>query len=344
MERLNIAVVGLGRLGSMRVQDIVEKIDNANLVALCDVDEQKLENLGKLYQVENRFTDYEQMMKQCALDAVIISNSSDEHVKVIETALTAGKHIFCEKPIATNPSDLIEIEKKIKDSTIFHVGFTKRMDPEYLKIKEMISNKTIGDLVFLKLFASEAVDDIEFYKKFLPRSGGMIFDIASHDIDLARWFTKSEPVSISALGGVFGHKEIGEYGDIDNYLVTMEMGNGVMVELIGQRNPKSEFIRTVELIGTDGSIEHRVDMRGTITVNGNSPKGNSEMTAFADKYRKLYTLELQNFVNSVFDNSFSSAGFEDGKAAAIIASDIYISLREGRIITSEKRNLAHEKL
>ncbi|RKX77534.1 MAG: hypothetical protein DRP87_08890 [Spirochaetes bacterium] len=336
MNRLKVGVIGLGRLGTLRAADIACRIEGAELAAVCDVAEERVVRIGEQYNVSHRFTDYRELLELDDIESVVISNSSERHAEVVCRAMTEGKHIFCEKPIALDKEQLACMERLIRDDLIFQVGFTKRMDGDYLTMKNLMQKGEIGKPVFVNCLATEAMDNIEFYKQFGPESGGMIFDIAIHDIDLVRWFMQSEPISIYAMGGVFGFQEIKQMGDIDNYLISLKLQNGTMAQLQGQRNPQSEFVREVEIMGTKGSLLHRVDTKGLITVSGTEAtriiKGDGGMNAFVFKYRKLYTEELKAFVDCIQKGTHPPANFYDGKIAVEAACDAVTSLKENKVI------------
>jgi len=138
---------------------------------------------------------------------------------------------------------------------------------------------------------------------------------------------------VYAMGGVFGYEEIQAIQDIDNYFVALKMENGIMAELEGQRNPNSEYIRQVEILGTDGAVTQRVDEKGAVTVSGKTStrvvKDEGGMNAFIEKYREFHTRELREFVNSVHTGGAPPAGFHDGEIAVEIAINIYQSFSEG---------------
>ncbi|NQT60033.1 MAG: Gfo/Idh/MocA family oxidoreductase [Bacteroidetes bacterium] len=329
MNTLLIGVIGLGRLGSFRATCIAEKIEGAKLIAVCDILPERVEEVGEKYNVPYRFTDYRELLNIEDLDGVIISNSSDKHFEVICEAAKKGRNIFCEKPIALTREELIGIEKVLTEGAIFQVGFTRRFDPDYRTVKDLVANGAIGTPISIKCLATESLDDIEFYKQFCPRSGGMIFDIGLHDIDMVRWFTGSEPTTVFSMGGAYGHEEVKAMGDIDNYLIVMKLENGIMAEMEAHKNPNSEFVRQVEISGTEGTITHRIDENSLITItnkhNENIVKGG--LNTFS-KYSELYLMELQEFVTCIRGEGNPSAVYYDGKVAVEIATDLERSLRE----------------
>ncbi|MEL6151610.1 MAG: Gfo/Idh/MocA family oxidoreductase, partial [Chloroflexota bacterium] len=97
---LNIGVIGAGRIGSIHAETIAKRISSANLLAVSDVFEDAAKNLGQKLGVENVYADHRRILDDPQIDAVAICSSTDTHAPFITEAAQAGKHIFCEKPIA----------------------------------------------------------------------------------------------------------------------------------------------------------------------------------------------------------------------------------------------------
>ena len=99
MNKVRIGVVGLGRLGQQHADNIVNKIRNARLSAVCSVQENELYRAKKEWGVDQCNTDYDEMIAQVDLDAVAIISPSNLHCEQVISALKKGLHVFCEKPL-----------------------------------------------------------------------------------------------------------------------------------------------------------------------------------------------------------------------------------------------------
>ena len=99
MDRVNIGLIGAGRIGKMHAEHLAFRIPDANLLAVADVFVKAAEKCAADYQIPAAFQDYHRILDNPDIDAVVICSSTDTHAQIIEEAAAAGKHIFCEKPI-----------------------------------------------------------------------------------------------------------------------------------------------------------------------------------------------------------------------------------------------------
>ena len=149
-------------------------------------------------------------MKNEDIDAVIIACPTKFHKEITVAAANAGKHIFCEKPMAMNEEECDEmIEAAEKNHVKLQIGFMRRFDESFQEAKKMIEIGEIGEVVSVKSHTRGPSK---------PKNGCMIFQsvmdhlgkICSHDIDTVRWFSGSEISSLYAIGGNYRNKEIAE--------------------------------------------------------------------------------------------------------------------------------------
>ena len=103
MKEVKVGIVGLGRLGSVHAENLAFKIPGCKLVAACSLVEKELEWAKEYLKVDFVTTDYKKMVDEADIEAVVIVSSSPEHCWMIEYALDAGKHVFCDKPLGCSP-------------------------------------------------------------------------------------------------------------------------------------------------------------------------------------------------------------------------------------------------
>ena len=99
MKEVKVGIVGLGRLGSVHAENLAFKIPGCKLTAACSLVEKELEWAKDYLKVDFVTTDYKKMIDEADIEAVAIVSSSPEHCWMIEYALDAGKHVFCDKPL-----------------------------------------------------------------------------------------------------------------------------------------------------------------------------------------------------------------------------------------------------
>ena len=157
MNKVRIGVVGLGRLGQLHADNIVNKIKNAQLSAVCSVQEDELYHAKKQWGVDQCNADYNEMLSQADLDAVAIISPSNLHCEQVISALEKGLHVFCEKPLSTSKAECLTVEKAVlqQPKLVFMLGFMRRYDPSYTYAKNKIESGFIGRPI---LFRGYSVD------------------------------------------------------------------------------------------------------------------------------------------------------------------------------------------
>ena len=234
---IKIGAIGLGRLGYQHAYNIAYKIPGAELTALCDMNEIKLNETAKEWNVPYTYTRFEDMIKNESLDAVVITSPSALHTKQISQALDAGLHVFSEKPLGTTVEECKIAEAAVEKhpDKVFMLGFMRRYDPSYAYAKQKIDEGMIGKPILFRSYSQDPESAIEGAIAYAGHSGGEFLDMSVHDIDLACWMLNSTPKSIFAIGGCYAHPEFGLYNDGDNVSALMHFKKEAMVFLFASR-------------------------------------------------------------------------------------------------------------
>jgi predicted dehydrogenase len=165
--RINIAIVGLG-FGAEFIP-IYQRHPNANMYAICQRSQEKLDTIGDAFEVEKRYTDYKDLLKDPAVDAVHINSPIPDHAWMSIEALKAGKHVACTVPMATSIADckkIVDLQKK----TGLHYMMMETVvyAREFLYMKELYDNGTLGKLQFLQASHQQDMDGWPNYWPGLP--------------------------------------------------------------------------------------------------------------------------------------------------------------------------------
>ena len=138
MKEVKVGIVGLGRLGSVHAENLAFKIPGCKLVAACSLAEKELEWAKDFLKVEFVTTDYKKMVDEADIEAVVIVSSSPEHCWMIEYALDAGKHVFCDKPLGCSLEECERAEAAVvrHPDELFVLGFVRRFAVYYVLAKE----------------------------------------------------------------------------------------------------------------------------------------------------------------------------------------------------------------
>ncbi|MGB9840924.1 Gfo/Idh/MocA family oxidoreductase, partial [Thermovenabulum sp.] len=201
MAKIKLGLLGAGRIGKMHAENIKRYFnDVAEIKAVADVFADKIYDWAKNLGIEKIYDDRRAIMEDKGIDAVLICSSTDTHCQFIIEAAQEKKHIFCEKPIDFDLEKIKTALTEVENSGVkLQIGFQRRFDHNFRKIKEMIQQGKIGDIHILKITSRDPEPPpIEYIKV----SGGIFLDMTIHDFDMARFLTSSEVEEVFALGNV----------------------------------------------------------------------------------------------------------------------------------------------
>jgi len=235
---LNVAVVGIGDWGRNLVRNFCE-IEKANLKICCDLDMNALERIKEKYPAVRITTDYGEMIEDKEIDAIVIATSTPTHVDLAKKALEANKHIFVEKPLTMNYKrgrELVYLAKE-KEKKLM-VGHLLEYHPAVTEMKRRLSQNEIGEIYYLY---SERLNLGK-----VRTTENALWCLAPHDISVMLHLLNTEPVEVSAYGGVFLQKK--EKID-DVVFVNICFENGAMANLhLSWLDPNK--VRRMTLVGS----------------------------------------------------------------------------------------------
>ncbi|MBI5693311.1 MAG: Gfo/Idh/MocA family oxidoreductase [Verrucomicrobia bacterium] len=190
---LNAAVVGLGYWGPNLVRNL-RSLPDCRVKTICDLSEDRLRHLRSLYPEVNGETDFQRLVADPELDAIVIATAVRLHYPMAKASLLAGKHTFIEKPMAASTAqceELVEIARQ-KGLTLM-VGHTFLYSAPVRKIKEIIENRDIGDLRYI----SARRLNLGLFQKDI----NVTWDLAPHDISIILYIMQELPSSVNCRGG-----------------------------------------------------------------------------------------------------------------------------------------------
>ncbi len=333
MDKIRIGSVGLGRLGLQHAENIATRVMNAELTALCDLNETLLNETADRLGVKHRCKTFEQMIGIEELDAVVIVSPSGLHTSQISKALAAGKHVFSEKPLGVTVEECREAEKAVEKypEKVFMLGFMRRFDESYMYAHQKVMAGEIGRPVLFRSYSQDPEKFIEGAIAFAGHSGGQFLDMAVHDIDLARWFLQSEPESVTAMGGCYAHPEFDQYKDGDNVSCLMKFENDAMVFLFAGRTAPHGYNVETEIIGTKGILRiASVPQKNLVEVLDNSGVRRECSENFLERFKSSYVNEIQEFVDCIREGRKPEVTVYDGTAVSRIAYKCKESFETGK--------------
>jgi myo-inositol 2-dehydrogenase/D-chiro-inositol 1-dehydrogenase len=325
---LNIGVIGAGRIGKVHVETLTSRIPRAAVVGVADVNVAEAQNLAARFQIRIATADYRHLLDDPTIHVVAICSATDTHSTIIKEAAQAGKHIFCEKPIDFDIARIDSVLRAVEQAGVkFQVGFNRRFDPNFMRVRQAIVNQEIGELHMLHIISRDPSPPPIAYIKV---SGGIFLDMSIHDFDMARFLTGSEAVDVYTVAGVKVDAAIGEAGDVDTAFMVMRFANGSTVTIDNSRKAVYGYDQRVEAFGSGGSIAtDNLYPNAAIISNGQSIKRDLPLNFFMERYTQSYVNEMQSFVEAVLDDHPVPVSGNDGRVPVLMGIAAKRSYVEG---------------
>jgi myo-inositol 2-dehydrogenase/D-chiro-inositol 1-dehydrogenase len=324
-----LAVIGAGRIGRLHAEHLAHRLPEANLVAIADPRLDAAQTVAAACRVARTVADYHELLQDPSIEAVVICSATDTHAAIIADAAAAGKHIFCEKPIAQN---LAAIDRALNAvaaaGVILQVGFNRRFDPNFKRVREIVAAGEIGQPHILRITSRDPAPPPLDYVKV---SGGLFMDMAIHDFDMARYLMGEEVVEIYAVGGVLVDPAIGRAGDIDTAVVTLRFASGALGTIDNSRQAVYGYDQRVEVFGSAGAVSvsnntpHSAVMSKADGVHSAKP-----LYFFVERYVESYLAEMRAFLESVRTGCQPPVTGNDGRVPVVMALAAGKSLAERR--------------
>ena len=315
---INIALFGLGRIGQMHADNLLNHKD-FNLKYIFDKDQKLTKKLSKKYNstgIQNPKIAFKDQNIKC----IFIASSTNTHLKFIEEAVVNKKVVFCEKPLDLDLNKINKCEKRIsKYNPKIQIGFNRRYDPAHNSLNQNLLKGKIGKLEKIIITSRDPSPPPINY---LKTSGGIFKDMMIHDFDLARFYAgKDEFESIFATGQRFSEKKLKKINDLDLATVVMKTKKGVQCIITNSRHCSFGYDQRIELFGSKGMIisDNQRDLE-TVLYSKNSTDNRTQLKDFfIERYSEAYKIQLNDLVKICKKNSKPLANFDDGKKSLILA-------------------------
>ncbi|GAA1393978.1 Gfo/Idh/MocA family oxidoreductase [Luteococcus peritonei] len=335
---LGVAVIGSGRAGMIHAKSFARMVDDARLVALADPDPGNLSQAAQELRVERTYADHTQLLEDPAVDAVVIVTPTRFHRQIVLDAAHAGKHVFCEKPMAMTAEECADMVRATQQAGVaLQIGYMRRFDASFQRAKEMIDAGAIGEVVRVSSRThGPSIPQPWMYD--LTASNGPLAEVSSHDIDTLRWLSGTEVAEVHAVAGNYRSAEAREqWPDFyDTVLMTSRMANGTIGCVEGAQGVRYGYDARVEVLGTDGQIDVG-DLKANRVVL-HQREGRSEAD-FVPSWRNLfhdaYIAEDRDFVEAIRSGTEPRVTGVDGLRAVEIVDAGNESIRTGQVVTLE---------
>ena len=328
---LKLGLVGAGRIGSMHAEHLTRRIAATDLIMVADAFEEAASTCAKRYAIPFATQDYHAILDNSDIQAVVICSSTDTHARIIEEAAQAGKHIFCEKPIAL---DLPTIDRAL--DAVAHagvnlqIGFNRRFDASYRRVRQAVEHSEIGRPHRIHIISRDpAPPPIEYIRV----SGGLFLDMTIHDFDMARFLMGSEVDEIFAMADVMIDPAIGEAGDVDTAVIMLHFTNGVIGTIENSRRAVYGYDQRVEVQGTAGAVWTENHYPNTAIISDSrSIRRDLPLHFIVERYTESFVAEMEAFVDAVLHDKPVPVTGHDGRVPVVMALAAKQSLADHRLI------------
>ena len=328
---LKIGLIGAGRIGHLHAEHLTTRIPSADVLMVADAFEETARQCAESFAIASFTGDYRVVLDRPDIEAVVICSSTDTHARIIEEAAQAGKHIFCEKPIALDLASIDRALKAVKRAGVkLQIGFNRRFDASFNRAHQAIERGEIGQPHQFDIVSRDPTPPpIEYIRV----SGGIFLDMTIHDFDMTRFLIGSEVEEVFALGGVMSDPAIGEAGDVDTCVVSLRMTNGVIGTISNSRRAAYGYDQRVEVLGSAGAISIGNNYPNTAIISdSHSVRRDLPQHFFLERYSESFVAEMTAFIDAVLHNTPVPVTGYDGRAPVVIAMAAQKSLEEHRPI------------
>ena len=326
---VRVGVIGAGRIGKIHIENLCHRVPRVEVTAIADIAVGQTREWAKQFGIESVMADPMQVIADESIDAVLICSPTDLHAEQIIAAAKAGKDIFCEKPIANDIGKTRAALRAVEEAGVkLQLGFNRRFDPNFKKVRELVQGGDVGDLHIVKITSRDPAPPPISYVKV---SGGIFMDMTIHDFDMARYLTGSEVTEVFASGEVLIDPEIGKAGDYDSAVIVLKFANKVTCVIDNSRQAAYGYDQRVEVFGSEGSaVAYNKKPTDVEVSTEHAVCTDKPLYFFLERYMESFAQELKDFVSALASDRKPPVTGEDGLQSLYIAMAATKSARENR--------------
>ena len=328
MKKINVALAGLGRIGKIHLRNLSRNFPEIKVIAVMDVfDESK--TIATEFNVPVFVKDFDELIAVEGVDAVVICSPTDTHADYVVKAAKAGKHIFCEKPLDLSLERVKEVLAIVEECGVkLMLGFNRRFDPEFKKIRQLVVNDAIGDVQIVKITSRDPGPPPVSYVKV---SGGMFLDMTIHDFDMARYIAGKQVKEVYAKAAVKIDPEIGQAGDVDTAIITLTFDDDSMAVIDNCRKAVYGYDQRLEVFGSKGMAQADNNFPNNHKLyTGTGVSGDLPLHFFLERYDASYNQEIREFIDALVTGGEMPVDGTDGLLSIAIGLAAKKSVAENR--------------
>jgi predicted dehydrogenase len=370
---VGIGLIGCGGMGRYVAQKVANQNPRLRIRGLFDPDKRSIEASRKAFG-ENIpiYLDYRQLCAALDIDWVMIASWNCFHKAQTIAAFEAGKHVFCQKPLATTPADCVEMRRAWKKSgRLFNIGFSLRYTPHYRAIHKLIADGVIGQMVSMEFNEVLGFNHGGYimgdWRRLTEYAGTHLLEKCCHDIDLANWMVGMRAMRVASFGGLNffvpknqqhvrrlgtdsnGRKAYHTWGGlvgknpftadkdiVDNQVAIIEYENGVRATF--HTNCNSGITeRRMYINGTEGTIRADI-VAGSIEVAriGFNEKARKVKASTKGSHGGGDDVLARDLSASMLTGRVPAVGLDEGLASAFTCFGIDEAMNKGVVVDMDK--------
>ena len=351
---LKIGIIGCGGIANGKHMPSLKPIKNVELVAFCDLFAEKAIQAAEQYGTPDAkvYTDYKELLNDKTIDVVHVCTPNKSHAEISIASLRADKHVMCEKPMARNSVDALEMVKVAKETgKKLTIGFQHRHKAESTFLKKVIDRGDLGEIYFAKALAvrRRGTPTWGVFLNEEEQGGGPLVDIATHSLDLTLWMmnnykpkmvvgTKYKKLTNPDCGNPWGKWNEKQHTLEDSAFgfVVMENGATIIIE-------SSWSLNTSEPVGEGSTVlcgtKAGAQIKGPLTINFDEfgkvvdikPDMNPGGVAFYDGVSENpQGIEAERWIDAIINDTDVLVKPEEACVVSQIMDAIYESAKTGK--------------
>lgn len=347
---LKIGVVGVGSISTSHIEPYL-KNENVELMALCDINEERLLEKGKIYQVDKLYNNHKHLLANADIDAISICTWNNSHAEIAIAALEAGKHVLVEKPLSMFVEQALAVEEAARKSgKIIQVGFVRRHADNTKILQQFIDQGDLGEIYYAKASCIRRLGNPGgWFSEVSKSGGGPLIDLGVHFIDLI-WYLMGKPRPVSVSGNTYSklgnrsHIEnlsfykaadydptLNDVEDLANALIRFENGASLYIDLSFTLHAKEDEV-SVKLYGDKGGAEIEPELSLITEKNHTILNVTPQIDNLGFDFGSAFTNEINHFVECCRAGKETIAPVADGVEIMKILNAVYESANKGKEI------------
>ncbi|MEV6021541.1 Gfo/Idh/MocA family oxidoreductase [Streptomyces sp. NPDC052036] len=318
---LGVAVIGTGRMGADHVRRLGEVTSGARVSAVVDVDTERAKSVAAGVEGCTAYADPAAAMAADDVDAVLIASPGPAHEAALLTAFAHDLPVLCEKPLTPDAASalrILEAEQKLGHRRV-QVGFMRRYDTEYLKLKALLDSGRLGRPLMLHNRHRNAASPPGFTDAML------VNDSVVHEMDVTRWLLGQEIRAVTALRPTPSRNA--PEGLEDPQFLVFETDGGALVDVEIFVNCGFGYQVQAEAVCERGTA--RIGEEHAMVLNEAGRWGGSIAQDFVERFAQAYDHEVQSWVDATRRGEVTGPSTWDGYAAAAVCEAGVRAQREG---------------